>query len=45
MFETTLNDRAVYWHESGDTMHIMIQGLRFNIFRYYKQYIAIFLNI
>ena len=28
--------RAAYWQESGDTIRIMIQGLRINILRYCK---------
>ncbi len=29
--------RAVYWQESGDTIRITIQGLRYDILRYCKQ--------
>ncbi len=32
----TLNvhDHAVYWQKTGDTIHIMRQGLRFDILQY-----------
>ncbi len=33
----TPNTRAVYWQESGETIHITIQRLRYNILRYCKQ--------
>ncbi len=32
-----LKTRAVYWQESGDTIRITIQGLRYDILRYCKQ--------
>lgn len=38
LFVEMLRNRAVYWQEYGDTICIMIQGLRFNI---YIRYVAI----